>query len=213
MAKIPKPLEFPKVFNPFAVAQWFAACEGVDPSEPGAWQQALKDFQYRCAKADLDPYAHGDRNSAIAHFLSVRRRNFVRYADWVKLIQGVKVIRTIHRDVRFTNTGFDLTVSAQCHIPDPTWMERLFRLGPAYRFSKLRDRQRHYVKYLDPGLEVFVYNDMISSVNQWHIGYTIRCPLMPDTHGQDRRHYVMDVLWAPIRSKVKPRKADNVRYL
>ena len=213
MSKIPSPLNFPKVFNPHAVDLWFAACAKTDPKSVGAWTQVLKDFTHLCARADLDPYYKGEWNSAIQHFLWTRRRHFVRYADLTKLVQGVKVIRLIHRAVDFTHFGFELTISAQCHIPDPTWMKRLFNLGPAFRFSKLRDSQRHYVRHLDPGLEVFVYNDTITGVDQWHIGYVIKCPLMPETHGQDKKQYVLDQLWGPIRSKIKPRNADNTRYL
>jgi hypothetical protein len=213
MGKIPNPLNFPKVFNPFALDLWFAACATVDPKSKGAWNMVLRDFRHRCAKADLDPHFQGDWDSAIQHFLAVRRRHFVRYADMTKLVQGVKVIRSVSRTVDFTDFGFQLTVSAQCHIEDPTWVKKLFRFTSNLRFSPIRDRQRRYVHRIDPGLEVFVYNEMISSTNVWHIGYTISCPLMPDTKGQDRKNFVLNTLWAPIRSRMKPKKADTSRYL
>lgn len=213
MSKIPSPLNFPKVFNPHAINLWFDACAKTDPKSVGAWNAVLKTFVHLCAQDNLDPYYKGEWNSAIAQFLWTRRRHFVRYADLTKLVQGVRVIRIVRREVAFTDFGFKLTVSAQCHIPDPTWVNKLFQLPGVFRFNKLRDHQRHYVKHLDPGLEVFVYNDLISAADSWHIGYTIKCPLMPETHGQDRRQYVLDRLWAPIRSKVKPRNADNTRYL
>jgi len=202
----------PKNINPHAIELWFDACKNPEL----ATEDVLSVFTEACHAANLYPFVapNTDSNVAIRNYLYRRRNKFVRFLDWTKLMVGLPIIRLIKREVNLEEHGFSITVSCQLRIEDPTWIKKIFRFRPQ-RFPIMRDKLRRYVLQLDPGLKVFIYNEMISASNRWHIGYTIYCPLDPSYAGftNYKKEFILDHLWKPLMTKRRARFLDRIRYI
>ena len=177
----------------------------------------MHNFNEGCHREGLYPFKDPDHcgNYAITNYLYKRRRKFVRMLDFTKLMVGLPVIRLIKRHAIPEPDGFILTVSCQLRIEDPTWIKRIFNFSGHYRFPLQRNKFRQYVLHLDPGIEVFIYNDLIAAPTRWHIGYTIRCPFVPDYSGYEhnKEAFIINQLWKPLATKFRGRWLDPIRYI
>jgi hypothetical protein len=207
-------LDPPKGLNPNAIEIWFKVCAS---DYRLATKDLLKEYVEACNRAGLYPFVEPshDSNVAIRNYLYKRRRKFVRFLDFTKLMVGLPIIRLIKRNAFTLPNGFGITISCQLRIEDPTWVRKLAHLGGGYRFPLMRDRFRRYVLDLDPGICVFVYNDMINAPNLWHIGYTIICPIVPDYEGMEhyKHDYVLQHLWAPLFHAYRGKGLNRIRYI
>lgn len=217
MVKYPDPLDLPTNLNPHAVDQWFQACRSLDqyPDPRSAWRAAVGIYTDLCRSTGLSPFVGPkDGNVAIRNFLYTRRRKLIRFLDTTNLMVGVPVLRQVKRDVRALPNGFTVRVSAQVRIQDPTWVSRLTKFPFGYRFGLLRNKQRQYVLKLDPSLTVFVYNDQIAASHQWHIGYTVQCPIKPNyPAGHDESQFILEQLWHPMMTKFRPSRVNQILHL
>jgi len=222
LVKPPGPLDFPRNFNPHAVAIWFAACRSLPQDTRSAWTTAIARYRAGCKSAGLSPFVDPkqDTDIAIRNYLFMQRTVFVRAMNVTGLTRDLKVIRLVHRECRVEPYGFSLIVSVQFQMDDPTWIKSLFRLKGGYRFSPARDVHRRYCMELDPGLTVFVYNDSINGPRRWHIGYEIKCPIAPmwssdgPADAATKEQYVLDNLWAPLMNTYRERRRlDRIRRL
>lgn len=213
--KYPDPLDLPANLNPHALDQWFMACQKTSQEKDSrsAWRAAIGLYTDLCRSAGLSPFvATKNENVAIRNFLYSRRRKIVRFLDATKLMVGLPVIRKIDRRVqKLSNGGFSITVQSQVRIEDPTWVRRLSKFPLNYRFSSLRTRQRQYAVKLDPSILFFVYNDQVSASHQWHLGYTVQCPIKPAHEGgYSETEFILDQLWLPLTNKFRPTNVNRI---
>lgn len=212
----PDPLVLPTNLNPHAIDQWFEACKNLNHTDPrSAWRTAIGTYTDLCRSAGLSPFvAPKNQNVAIRNFLYTRRRKIVRFLDVTKLMVGIPVIRKIDRSVQITPSGFKITVQSQVRIEDPTWVGKITKFALGYRFSTLRNKQRQYISRLDPSVTFFVYNDQIAASHQWHIGYTIQCPMKPEyIGGYSEKEFILGQLWAPLSHKFRPSGVNQILHV
>jgi hypothetical protein len=206
----PTPLEFPKNLNPFAADIWYATClelPKLNLPQKEAWVWTIERFVNQCQAKGLDPFFKGDANTAISQYLFKSRSQFILFLNRTKLLQGLKPIRFPVREARITEYGFEISISAQYRISDPTWLNQIFSFPIPYRFSRLRKHDKSFYSVgWYPGLEVFVSNEQINSPSQWHVGYTIRCPISPDTKGENPKDFILNRLWKPLTASRRPVK-------
>jgi hypothetical protein len=145
-------------------------------------------------------------------FLYSRRRKLVRYLDLTKLTVGLPLKRGVRRSATVTEYGFDLTVEANFIAPSRSWSSTLFQYPAGLRFTKIRDADRRYVHKVDPSVSVFVYNDLIDTPTAWHIGYTIKCPIVLSKMDKPE-DFVIRRLWTPLSHKFRPIKTDMILHL
>jgi len=217
MNNYPNPLDFPKSLNPFAADAWFQACLSTGAAKltsKEAWVIVLEKFINLCQAQGLDPFFKGDANSAIRQYLFKRRSQFVLFLDRTKFLRGLKPILNVKHEVTITDYGFEIRVSGQYRVQDASWFKQVFRFPIPYRFSRLRKNDKtFYSVSWEPGLEVFIANDQINSLNQWHIGYILRCPIHPDAEGQNLKDFIFNSLWKPIASSKRPYKVPVIRSI
>jgi hypothetical protein len=169
-----------------------------------------------CRSAGLSPFVvPKNENVAIRNFLYSRRRKIVRFLDATKLMVGLPVIRKIDRKAqKLPNGGFSITVQSQVRIDDPTWISKISKFSLNYRFSSLRNKQRQYTVSLDPSITFFVYNDQIAASHQWHLGYTVRCPIKPKVAGgYSETEFILDQLWLPLLHKFRPTNVNRILHV
>ena len=216
--KYPDPLELPPNINPHAVDQWFKACQDSrkEKDPRSAWRAAIGMYTDLCRSAGLSPFVvPKNENVAIRNFLYSRRRKIVRFLDATKLMVGLPVIRKIDRKAqKLPNGGFSITVQSQVRIDDPTWISKISKFSLNYRFSSLRNKQRQYTVNLDPSITFFVYNDQIAASHQWHLGYTVRCPIKPKVEGgYSETEFILDQLWLPLLHKFRPTNVNRILHV
>lgn len=214
--KAPSALSFPQQFNPHAADLWFAVLSRLPTNPEEAWRVATERFVNLCHEKDLYPFRTvKDNNLAVKLFLYKRRMAFIRLMNFTKLMVGVPIIRLIDRKAKSTDYGFDITITCQVYMKDPTWVRKLKNFG-IYRFNLMREERKKYVRHVDPGLTVFVYNDGISNPQSWHIGYTIKCPIHPDFGDlptNQHEWFILEQLWKPLQNKFRGLHLDPIRQI
>lgn len=201
----------PQGANPAALDLWFQAAANVSRS------MAYKEYVKLCNAAGLPALVDPQhRNPEIRSFLMSRRKLIVRMLDQTKMLQGIPIFRrAIKRTATVTPRGFSVTISTQLRITDPTWVKTLTRFRPGHSFGLTRNKARELELRLDPSVRMFVYNDMISNLNLWHVGYTVTCPIPPDLTGCMPGHeeeFVLD-LWAPAFNKLRPSRSNLIYHI
>lgn len=212
----PSALRYPTRFNPAAIELWFKSCQNLPSDIRSAWVAAVDIFKSLCDSAGLEPFSRTkDGNLAIRNYLSIRRHNFIRLLRTTRMMEGLPVLRPITRTVDHSGYGFKITVSCQVHIKDgDAFVKKIQHYPLKNRFGLMRDHHRRYHLKMDPGMTVFVYNDMINSPYRWHIGYEITCPINPEYHGvKDKTAFVLNYLWLPLAKQIRPRNVNQLRYI
>jgi len=217
----PGPLDFPHNFNPHAVGIWFQSVRNLPADPRSAWVAALRLYKAGCKSAGLSPFAESkqDTNIAIRNYLWHQRRHLVRFMNVTRFMVGIKPIRNLVREARLETYGFSIVIKAPVEIPDPTWVQTLFRLGAGYRFNHQRDQLRRYVLELDPGLIVFVYNQGTVQARRWFIGYEVKVPLLPlypadsNMDLRAKEQFILDQLWRPLQNSYRALNQDRGRHL
>lgn len=220
LERVPSPLDFPSNFNPHAVTIWFSACSHLPSNIRSAWIRAIQLYRAGCKSADLSPFADSkqDTDIAVRNYLFRQRKKFVLCMNVTRLLQDLKPIRLLTREAHVEHYGFSLEISMQFQLDDPTWVSKLKNLGFGYRFSTVREQRRYHMD-LDPGLTVFVWNTSISTPRRWHIGYLIRCPIVPVYKSDDplstaaKEQYILDSLWRPLMDTYRARRLNRIRHL
>jgi hypothetical protein len=200
--------KFPVYLNPKAQSIWEESCLGLD--EKATLDLALVKFTDLCFKNNLYPFRAGQGNGAIRYFLFKKRLRLVTFFNLSKILQGLKVIRKVRHQVRPTSQGFEIEVSTQVLIHDPTLIHHLQNLPLGNRFSLLR-RGKKYITNFDKNIVVYIYNDHINVKSAWHIGYIIKCPLIPDYPNKDKANFIFNQLWKPLISRLRAVKTDQLR--
>lgn len=213
-ARTPTVDAFPLAFNTNARGEWGAAVQNLQTTGDTIkdWGLTIKEFVKLCTGRGVYPFQNvqQNRNDRITDYLRERRRQFVHFIDRSKFFEGVRV-RTSNREVKATDTGFILRVTATAYIKDPSFVQWLTQM-PMPNFSFIKHEGRH-TKVLGPGLIMFAENERQSrSPERWIIGYEITCPVFPDiptSHTPSRAEieaFVLDVLWMPILRSARPQK-------
>ena len=194
----------PPDVNPHAIDLWFAACKNLPQDPRLARAQALRRYVALCDSAGLSVFVDSniDPNVAIRNFLGKRRRLLVRYFELTKFMDGI-TIRKIVRDAYPTANGFVIRIEGWVSTADPRWFAKI-KTTPGWRFSLAQDKQRRHVVKLDPSLTLYVRNPSLRSAISWFVGYEIDCPLTPNLR-DFKSATILDALWTPIATSVRPK--------
>jgi hypothetical protein len=203
---------FPTAFNTSNRSIWTKAIQQLQPSGNSLqdWAVTLKRYIDLCTHDGIFPFQSSyseSRNDQIFIYLRERRRSFVKFVDKCHLFDDVK-IRSTHHKATVTDKGFVLTVYAQARITDPSFIGWLQGL-PLPRFS-LRQSDGRYIRTIQDGLEIFVYNEAPPLPERWCIGYNISCSMYPDIPNNhlpskaELERFILDILWMPILRSARP---------
>ena len=216
-ARSPTVQTFPLAFNQNNHSDWNAAVQntvmGEDPMDD--WGRTIKEYVRLCTHRGVYPFQnlHESKNDQIVDYLRERRREFVRFVNRTDFFSSI-TLRTTHRRVTATDSGFMLTVYAKTLNTDPSFIKWLQEI-PFPRFDLVRKDGR-YKKHLINGLEVFVQNDGADNMtDRWIVGYDIHCPMYPDlptNHTPSKaeiERFVLDVLWMPLLRSMRPLRTTH----
>lgn len=211
-ARVPTADGFPPVFNPNHRTIWDRVVQEMPHSGNTMkdWGLAIRDFVDACEAQGSYAFVtfHQNRNDMIVSHLQARRRVFVKFVNHTDFFKDV-YLRTTHRKVAMTDTGFTIIVYAEAIIDDPTFVQWLQQMP--YPKLQLQTNTGRYIRTLMDDLEVVVENDYNRNMSQrWRIGYEINCPIFPDVPGNptpskgELERFVLDVLWMPLLRGMRP---------
>lgn len=211
-ARTPLASTFPPAFNPNNASVWSAAVQALVPTADPAsdWALTIKNYVFICEQRAVYPFQnfHESRNDQISDYLRTRRRLVVKFINNSGIFKDIKIQNTI-RKVVVTDSGFVLTVQAKVTIKDPTFSAWLTK-SPMPRFNIKDPKSETYIKSLDSGLNMFVYNEGVAMDARWHIGYEIMCPFYPDLPSNnvpskaELERFILEILWMPHLRSVRP---------
>lgn len=211
-ARAPTADTFPLSFNANAKNEWNQAVQELIPRGIAAtdWGQTLRRYVQLCEDHNVFPFQtfQQSRNDAIQDYLRDRRRQLVRFIDTNDFFKGI-TIRSTHRNVKASDTGFVLTVYAKAKITDPTFIQWI-KKAPAPRFEITKDAQNRWVRHITDGLLMYVENEAPNLEERWHIGYEIMCPMFPELPNnhvpskQEIENFILQILWMPLIKSMRP---------
>lgn len=206
---------FPLAFNPNNKGLWVRALENTKayPDIMEWWGHAIHKYVDLCAEHSVFPFQdiHQAANDQITSYLLERRRVFVKFVDQTDFFHSM-YLKSTHRKVVATDSGFSLAVYADAQIKDPTFVKWLLE-SPLPRFTHDLANRR-YVKQLMNGLAIFAYNQYNEAMSErWEVGYEIDCPMFPEVptnnlpSKKEIEEFVLEVLWMPLLRSMRPLKA------
>ncbi len=211
-ARTPMASTFPPAFNPNNESVWVAAVQALVPTADAAtdWALVIKHYISLCEQRAVYPFQnlHESRNDQISDYLRARRRLVVKFINNSGIFKDLKIQNTTRKAV-VTDSGFVLSVQAQATIKDPTFSAWLVK-SPMPRFNIKDPKSETYIKSLDDGLNMFVYNEGADMDARWHIGYDITCPMYPDlptNHVPSKaelERFILEILWMPHLRSIRP---------
>jgi hypothetical protein len=212
-ARPPTVKGFPQGLNTNNVSQWTSAVHELIPSGEAEkdWALTLKRYVQFCEHDAVFPFSDVNElnNDRIHDILLHSRQYFVKFVDRFKFFDDV-AIRSTHRKVAMTDTGFVLTVYAKARIEDPSFVDWLEHLPQPYKFPFTRTADFKYKKQLTPHLSVFVQNETVTLPERWHVGYEISVPMFPDIPSNqlpskaEIERFILDYMWMPLLRSMRP---------
>lgn len=214
-ARPPTVKGFPQGLNVNNVAQWTSAVHALIPCGEAVkdWATTLRLYVRLCEEQGVFPFSdtYLSHNDQIMDILTQARRDFVQFVNKNKFFHDIR-IRSTHRKVVATDTGFVLTVYAKSRIEDPSFLRWVQNLPTRYAYPKqyVSGGQQHYHKQIAPHLSILVENEAVNFPERWVVGYEISVPFFPEIPNNELpskaeiEEFVLAVMWMPLLRSMRP---------